>query len=149
MNSGLFSSVRQDWRTPKALMLQLESEFHFDFDPCPSNPFFDGLSVEWGAVNFVNPPYGRLIGRWIEKGYQEYLSGKTVIFLIPSRTDTGWWHDYIMKATEIRFIRGRLHFDDSEKPAPFPSAIVVFTPSGGAGRPLLVVIANKFGKGVF
>jgi hypothetical protein len=79
-----------------------------------------------GGANYVNPPYGRGIGAWIEKGYAEYLKGKTVVFLIPSRTDTRWWHDYCMKADEIRFIKGRLKFDDQENSAPFPSAIVVF-----------------------
>lgn len=123
---GLFSSWRCDWRTPKNVYDQLDREFKFDFDPCPSNPEFDGLQVEWGNSNFVNPPYGRHIGKWIAKGYNEYSKGKTVVFLIPSRTDTIWWHEFIMKATEIRFIEGRLKFSEHHNSAPFPSAIVVF-----------------------
>ena len=79
-----------------------------------------------GVSCFVNPPYGTEIGKWIKKGYEQYLKGKTVVFLIPSRTDTRWWHEYVMKAKEIRFIKGRLKFDDQENSAPFPSAIVVF-----------------------
>jgi hypothetical protein len=121
-----FSSLRLDWQTPKATYNELDSEFHFDFDPCPHNPEFDGLSIDWGQSNFCNPPYGREIGKWLAKGYEEWQEGKTVVFLIPSRTDTRWWHDYCMKATEIRFIKGRLKFDEHENSAPFPSAIVIF-----------------------
>jgi hypothetical protein len=113
-----------DWKTPKAVYEQLEQEFHFDHDPCPVHPTVDGLTSEWGKVNFVNPPYGRELPKWIKKGYEEHLKGKTVVFLIPSRTDTRWWHDYCMKG-EIRFIKGRLKFDDQKNSAPFPSAIVV------------------------
>jgi hypothetical protein len=126
VNTGLFTSLRGDWKTPRALFQALDAEFRFDFDPCPANPKFDGLESDWGKVNFVNPPYGKGIGGWIQKGCQENLKGKTIVFLLPSRTDTRWWHDYIMKADEIRFIRGRLKFDDQKNPAPFPSAIVIF-----------------------
>ena len=113
--------MRLDWKTPKSVYQILNAEFGFDFDPCLN---FDGLASEWGHVNFVNPPYGRGIGKWIKKGYSESKKGKTVVFLIPSRTDTAWWHNYCMKATEIRYIRGRL--DDGQNIAPFPSAVVIF-----------------------
>lgn len=122
-----FSSQRLDWQTPKAVYDALDAEFHFDFDPCPHNPTFDGLNTPWGTSNFVNPPYGREIGKWIKKGCKEHQKGKTVVFLIPSRTDTRWWHDYIMKAEEIRFIKGRLKFGEATNSAPFPSAIAVFS----------------------
>lgn len=122
----MFSSIRSNWRTPKDLYKILNKEFNFDFDPCPTNPIFDGLSIEWGKSNFVNPPYGREIGKWISKGYNEWQKGKTVVFLIPSRTDTIWWHKIIMKADEIRFVEGRLKFSEYHNSAPFPSAIVVF-----------------------
>jgi len=121
-----FSSQRLDWQTPKAVYDALDLEFHFDFDPCPHNPDFDGLSISWKTSNFVNPPYGREIGKWIKKGYEESQTGKTVVFLIPSRTDTRWWHTYIMQAKEIRFIKGRLKFGNATNSAPFPSAIVIF-----------------------
>lgn len=122
-----FMSQRLDWKTPKAVYQVLDAEFGFDFDPCPPNPKFDGLEIEWGSCNFVNPPYGKEIGKWIAYGYdQSKIAGRTSVFLIPSRTDTRWWHDYCMKADEIRFIKGRLKFDDQENSAPFPSAIVVF-----------------------
>lgn len=77
-------------------------------------------------MNYVNPPYGRELPLWIEKGFEQWREGKTVVFLIPSRTDTRWWHNYCMQASEIRFIKGRLKFDDQANSAPFPSAIVIF-----------------------
>ena len=123
-----FSSQRLDWKTPKAVYQILDTEFKFDHDPCPTNYKVDGLTSEWGKSNFVNPPYGRELAKWIEKGYKEALKGKTVVFLIPSRTDTRWWHDYCMKANEIRFIKGRLRFDEHKHNAPFPSAIIIFNP---------------------
>lgn len=120
-----FSSERQNWKTPKAFYQALDSEFRFDFDPCPPNPNFDGLAVEWKESNFVNPPYNE-IADWVKKSYEEHMKGKTVVMLIPSRTDTRWWHEYIMKAKEIRFIKGRLKFDEHKHNAPFPSCVVIF-----------------------
>jgi len=130
MHKVHYSSVRSDWRTPRAFYLGLNQEFHFTFDPCPSNPAFDGLKRSWGKRNFVNPPYGREIGKWLKKGYEESLKGKLVVFLIPSRTDTRWWHDYVMKADEIRFIKGRLKFEGAKYSAPFPSCIAIFRGQG-------------------
>ena len=120
-----FSSARGDWKTPKAFYQALDAEFGFDFDPCPTKPKFDGLNSEWGTVNYCNPPYSHL-ALWLEKGFEEWKKGKTVVFLIPSRTDTKCWHEFVMKATEIRFVKGRLKFDEHKNSAPFPSAIVVF-----------------------
>lgn len=123
-----FSSLRMDWQTPDAIYKALDDEFHFDYDPAPPHYVIDSLDPqnEWGNINFVNPPYGRELPRWIEKGYQQWQLSKTVVFLIPSRTDTRWWHDYCMKASEIRFIKGRLKFKGAKWNAPFPSAVVVF-----------------------
>lgn len=121
-----FSSLRMDWKTPKAVYQILDAEFRFDHDPCPANYTVDGLETDWGGVNYVNPPYGRELPKWVEKSYEQWQKGKTVVMLIPSRTDTRWWHDFCMKATEIRYIRGRLKFDDQPNPAPFPSAIIIF-----------------------
>lgn len=120
-----FKSERQNWKTPKAFYQALDSEFNFDFDPCPPNPRFDGLSIDWGSKNFCNPPYSE-ISKWVKKTYEEFQKGKTVVLLIPSRTDTRWWHDYCMKADQIRFIKGRLKFDEHKNSAPFPSALVIF-----------------------
>ena len=130
-----FSSLRLDWKTPKAVYQVLDAEFNFDFDPCPTNPQFDGLNIDWGKRCFCNPPYGREIPKWVEKAWvsvhgrfnaDDEPTSDIVVLLVPSRTDTRWWHEYIMKANEIRFIKGRLKFDDSKNSAPFPSAIVVF-----------------------
>lgn len=120
-----FSSEKQNWKTPKAFYQALDSEFQFDFDPCPSIRTFDGLDMGWGERNFVNPPYSE-IKDWVTKAYEESKKGRLVVMLIPSRTDTKWWHEYVMKAKEIRFIKGRLKFDDQKNSAPFPSCIVVF-----------------------
>ena len=120
-----FSSLRSDWKTPKAVYQILDAEFHFDHDPCPPNYTVNGLTSEWGDSNYVNPPYNQL-KQWLKKGYEEWQKGKTIVFLIPSRTDTIGWHDYCMKASEIRSIKGRLKFDDQPNPAPFPSAIIIF-----------------------
>ncbi len=126
-----FSSQRLDWQTPRAVYEALDAEFGFNDDPCPVvDPEFclrqDGLCRDWGTVTFCNPPYGTEIGKWVSKAYQQWRQGKTVVLLIPSRTDTRWWHGYVMKATEIRFIEGRLKFGDATTSAPFPSCIVVF-----------------------
>lgn len=126
-----FSSQRMDWQTPAAVYDALDAEFGFTFDPCPvvAEEFelrHDGLTSDWGDVTFCNPPYGTEIGKWVHKAYLEAQKGRTVVLLIPSRTDTRWWHDYVMKANEIRFVRGRLKFGDATTSAPFPSAIVVF-----------------------
>lgn len=121
-----FMSLRTDWKTPADFYAGLNQEFNFSFDPCPTNPQYDGLIIGWGQRNFCNPPYGRQITAWIKKGYEESLKGKLVVFLLPSRTDTRWWHDYIMKADEIRFIRGRLKFSGHKNSAPFPSCIALF-----------------------
>lgn len=123
----MFKSSCDNWKTPDDVYSKLNDEFYFDFDPCPLNdkPDFDGLSIEWGKSNFVNPPYSK-ISDWCKKAYEEYKKGKTVVLLIPSRTDTKYWHEYIMKATEIRFIKGRLKFGNSKNSAPFPSCVVVY-----------------------
>lgn len=125
LNSSLFKSEKQDWETPDSLYQELDKEFHFDFDPCPKNPNFDGLSIEWGGVNFVNPPY-RTSKEWIKKGFEEWKKGKIVVFLIPARTDTKAFHEYIYPNAEIRFIKGRIKFKGATNSAPFPSMIAIF-----------------------
>ena len=126
-NRHLFSSQRGDWRTPKALYQALDAEFGFDFDAAPSNPTFDGLSVEWGGHTFLNPPYGRQVGKWVQKAYEESLKDKLVVMLLPSRTDTRWFQAILHEAKEVLFIAGRLKFDDQASPAPFPSVLVLYS----------------------
>lgn len=125
MNKILFSSASIHWATPKELYRALNQEFNFNDDPCPMYGN-GGLTREWGERTYCNPPYGRKIGEWLAKGYEQALKGKLVVFLIPSRTDTKWWHDYVMKAQEIRFLKGRLKFGNACNSAPFPSCIAIF-----------------------
>ncbi len=127
-NRHLFSSARSDWRTPEAFYQALDAEFHFDFDPCPDRPHFDGLSIEWGLRNYVNPPYQRgVTDKWVKKALEESRKGKLVVMLLPARTDNQWFQDYVLpEARQIRFIRGRLKFKGAEHGAPFPSCIVIF-----------------------
>jgi len=142
MKSVHFSSKVQTWETPQEFYDKLNEEFSFTLDPCCSevtakcDNYFteddDGLVQDWSNdVVFMNPPYGREIKKWIKKAYEESQKGATVVCLIPSRTDTAYWHDYIFKAKSegdctIRFLRGRLKFGGSKNSAPFPSAVVVF-----------------------
>jgi site-specific DNA-methyltransferase (adenine-specific) len=130
INKSLFSSRRQNWRTPKELYNQLDKEFNFDYDPCLTETntihSIDMLGSDWGGeIIFVNPPY-KMLSKWIEKCYYEWKKGKTIVMLIPARTDTKAFHEFIYPNAEIRFIKGRLCFDNSNKPAPFPSMIVIF-----------------------
>ena len=139
----MFSSKSNDWATPQDFYNQLDAEFGFTLDPCASqasakcSSFYtaddDGLSKNWeGQTVFMNPPYGRKIGHWIQKAYEEGEKSNTrVVALIPARTDTKYWHNYCMKATEIRFVKGRLKFGqgNTKNSAPFPSAVVVFSGS--------------------
>lgn len=134
----MFSSEDMTWATPQDFFDKLDKEFHFTLDPCcvtetaKCDTYFtpkeDGLKQSWqGHTVFMNPPYGRAIGDWLKKAYGESLQQSTkVVCLIPSRTDTKYWHDYCMKASEIRFVKGRLKFGGSKNSAPFPSAIVIF-----------------------
>jgi len=125
VNKGLFTSASQHWETPKELYDELDKEFHFNDDPCPLYGE-GGLDRRWGSVTFVNPPYGKEISKWLLRAWEESIWGNTVVCLIPSRTDTRWWHEYVMKASEIRFLRGRLKFGDATNSAPFPSCIAIF-----------------------
>lgn len=121
----MFSSTTDHWSTPISVYHELNKEFNFNDDPCPLHSYEDGLDRPWGSRTFVNPPYSD-IKNWCKKAYEEYCCGQTVVMLIPSRTDTRYWHDYIMKATEIRFIKGRLKFGNAKNSAPFPNCIVIF-----------------------
>jgi len=133
INQGMFTSTTDQWATPQDFFDKLNEEFGFTLDVCalPENakcnvyftPEIDGLKQDWLGVCWCNPPYGRGIGKWIEKASQ---SEATVVCLVPARTDTAWWHDYAMKADDIRFIRGRLKFGGSKNSAPFPSAVLVY-----------------------
>jgi len=103
--------VNNDWATPDWLYKKLDDEFHFDFDPCPLNSTFDGLSIEWGQYNFINPPYSRdLKPKFIQKAYEQSLLGKTCVMLIPAATGTKQFHEIILPNAEVRFLKGRVKF---------------------------------------
>lgn len=126
MNSG----KDQLARTPDLLMETLDAEFKFDFDPCPPDPEFDGLSVEWGASNYANPPY-KEVAVWLNKAVSEKRKGRTTVLLLPVRSNTRWFHDILMPhADEVRLVRGALRFKGYAKASPFASMIVVLYGSG-------------------
>jgi phage N-6-adenine-methyltransferase len=134
-----FSSKSNEWETPQELFAVFDAEFNFTLDAAATSKnakcdrFFtmadDGLSQSWqGETVWLNPPYGRQIGKWIEKAYHEAQNGATVVCLIPARTDTKYFHDFCFKG-EVRFLKGRVYFKQNgarSESAPFPSAIVVF-----------------------
>ena len=119
-------SKTDDWRTPTYIYIQFMQAGYFD--PCPLHSEFDGLSIEWGKNNFVNPPYGDL-KTWINKAIKEARKNKNVILLIPSRTDTKAFHELYKFGCEFTFIIGRLCFND-ESPAPFPSVLIKLVGDG-------------------
>lgn len=126
--AGYEKGAKDSTATPKWLYDTLNNEFHFDFDPCPLNPTFDGLSIPWGKCNYVNPPYSDKVS-WIIKSLREYVNGNIVVMLLPVDTSTNWFHDMIRPfATEIRFLRKRLTYPPNNTPAAYPSMIVVFKP---------------------
>jgi site-specific DNA-methyltransferase (adenine-specific) len=136
LERALFSSARADWETPSGLFARLDWEFSFTPDDCAMaanakcgryfTPAVDGLRQRWRGRCWMNPPYGWAIGAWVRKARAESLRGATVVSLLPARTDTAWWHDVVMRAQEIRLLRGRLTFVGAASPAPFPSALVIF-----------------------
>ena len=136
-----YSSKSNEWGTPQDLFDQLDKIYNFTLDPCATHEnakckkYYtkqdNGLSKDWGGeIVFMNPPYGREIGKWVKKAYEESLKGAVVVCLIPARTDTKYYHDYIFPyAKDIEFVKGRLEFEVNGKakdPAPFPSAIIRF-----------------------
>jgi site-specific DNA-methyltransferase (adenine-specific) len=135
----MFSSASDQWATPQAFFNEWHALFNFTLDVCADaqnakcERFFDlsanGLKQDWSLdVCWMNPPYGREIGQWVKKAYSESRNGATVVCLLPARTDTAWWHDYVLPFAKVTFIRGRLKFGTATNSAPFPSAVAVFYP---------------------
>ena len=134
-NKGMMSSNTDMWETPQELFDAYNSVYDFDIDVCavPQNakceryftPEVDGLKQDWNGTCWMNPPYGRQIGKWVRKAYEESKNGSVIVCLLPARTDTAWFHDYCMRG-KIKFLRGRLKFGGSKNSAPFPSCVVVF-----------------------
>ena len=149
VSQALFSSDSTEWETPETLYRQLNQEFSFDIDVCASDKnskhyYYisaeqDALRQAWNQmarVCWMNPPYGRKIGDWIQKAWEESQKGCTIVCLLPARTDTKYFHQFIWnkdkhkpkKGVELRFLAGRLKFGGSKNSAPFPSMIVIFRP---------------------
>jgi site-specific DNA-methyltransferase (adenine-specific) len=144
MDEVLFSSGKTDYETPPWLFNKLNNEFHFDVDVCASyknakcnfwyghltdNVFIDSLTQNWSEnfkTAFMNPPYGQAIKPFMRKAVVQAIKGMTVVALIPARTDTIWWFDYVLKATELRFLKGRVKFIGGKYQAAFPSVIAIF-----------------------
>lgn len=136
MTNGMYSSKTDEWATPEWLFEMLNEEFEFTLDPCSTDEnakckkhytkVDDGLSKSWdGERVFCNPPYGRQISRWVRKAcYSRALT----VMLLPARTDTAWFHDYIYEnpCVKVRFLRGRIKFVGGNSNAPFPSMVVIF-----------------------
>lgn len=133
-NRGMFTSKTDLWATPQYFFEKLNFEFKFDLDVCADETnhkcaeYFtaaqDGLKQDWsGRRCWMNPPYGREIGKWVEKAYR---SGTLVVALLPSRTDTKWFHNFVLNKAEIRFVPGRLKFGGASNSAPFPSLVAIW-----------------------
>lgn len=148
-----FSSATDEWPTPQYLFDALHSEFKFTVDVCATSAnakcrrFYtrleDGLQQDWRRDRaWMNPPYGEVIARWVGKAFTTAQEGGLVVALVPARPDTAWWHDYVLRAAEIRFLRGRLKFEGARHPAPFPSAVVVFRPP----LPVVTSVSVKPGR---
>jgi site-specific DNA-methyltransferase (adenine-specific) len=153
LDKVLFSSTSNEWESPNDLYNKLNDKYHFTLDPCCTdynhkcNKYFtikdNGLEQDWSKdIVFMNPPYGREIGKWIKKAYDEWIKGATVVVLVPARTDTKWFHNYVytkLESKNYEFIKGRLKFinrlfpswreDGNFKltPAPFPSMLIYYT----------------------
>lgn len=129
----MFSSKTDLWTTPQELFDKYDAIYHFETDVCALSenakckrfftPGMDGLKQEWTGVCWCNPPYGRQIGKWVEKAAKSFA---TVVVLLPARTDTKWFHDWCLPYGKIEFLRGRLKFGGCDNSAPFPSMIVIF-----------------------
>jgi phage N-6-adenine-methyltransferase len=147
---ALFSSATDEWSTPQQFFDELHKEFRFTLDAAATrenakcdvcytrqsdalrHDWADELAdigLKWGAV-WMNPPYGRGIGAWVAKAFEESRKGLTVVCLLPARTDTKWWHEFVQPHAEVRFVKGWLKFGGSKNSAPFPSAVVIFRPPG-------------------
>lgn len=136
ISQELYSSKSDEWETPDSLYDVLDAEFKFNLDPCATKENHkcflyytkedDGLSQQWGGHRvFCNPPYSD-ISKWVEKAFRETRNDNTlVVMLIPSRTDTKYFHNFIYQRAEIRFVKGRVKFGGKDN-APFPSMIVIF-----------------------
>ena len=123
---ALFSSNTDDWSTPVDLYNKLNKEFNFNYDPCPLHADFDGLETDWKERVFVNPPYSNVKDFLIKAHEELRKKSEVIVFLVPSRTDVKWFHEYVYHKASLRFIKGRLKFGGSKNAAPFPNMLCIF-----------------------
>jgi site-specific DNA-methyltransferase (adenine-specific) len=132
-----FSSATPEWSTPQEFFDRLNALHDFTLDPCSTHEnakcarhytaVENGLAHSWQNERvWMNPPYGREIGVWMKKAYEESLGSALVVCLVPARTDTAWFHSFVTKASQVQFLKGRLKFGGHANSAPFPSMLVVF-----------------------
>lgn len=147
-SGAALTSNDDTWTTPRSYFAQVSRSYNFTLDAAaltsstlcdewygPDHPDparRDALLCDWhadarGGDIWLNPPYGREMNIWMQKAYLEASKGSTVVCLVPSRTDTAWFHDFCMPH-DVTYIRGRLKFGDGKNSAPFPSALVVMRP---------------------
>lgn len=139
MDKCLLTSNSDEWYTPINFFKELDHEFNFTLDPCGCyeshlckkyfDKFIDGMAQSWkDEIVFCNPPYSQ-VKQWVFKcWFENFYHNALVVLLIPARTDTKYFHQYIYNQpnVEIRFIKGRLKFSNSKNSAPFPSMLVIF-----------------------
>lgn len=137
LNESAYMSEKMDWGTPIKLFDRLNQYFKFTLDPCCSeenkkcDKYYtvkeNGLIQDWGKnIVWMNPPYGKELKFWMEKAYNESLKGATVVCLVPSRTDTQWFHNWAYGKGDLVFLNRRLDFEGSTNKAPFPSMLVIY-----------------------
>lgn len=165
---AVFSHLTDEWETPYWLYHKLDSEYHFNLDPCATKEnakcalYFtnevDGLTMSWRGKNvFINPPYTK-VEDWATKAHDEAwwdlssskcATERTItVLLVPSRTDTRWFHKVVKHASRLIFIKGRVKFISPTNkykptPAPFPSMILVFDPVTWSGPPRIETFSNE------
>jgi len=133
-----------EWPTPQPFFDRLNDEFDFTLDPCATpqsakcDTYFtaedDGLVQDWGTHSvFCNPPYGRGIDRWMEKAYRSSQAGALVVVLLPMRTATNWFHNWVINKAELRFVQGCIRFEGAAHKAPFASLVAIYYPAGSTG----------------
>lgn len=136
LSKVLFTSTKDDWATPDWFFEKLDAMFGFTLDACASaenakcQKYFsktqDGLAQRWRGKVFCNPPYSQ-VADWMQKAFEESQRGAVVVCLVPARTCTQWWHNWVEGKADVVFVEGRLRFGNAKNPAPFPSAVVVYT----------------------
>lgn len=141
-NGVMYQSKSIEWETPPDVFNYWDKIYQFTLDVCATNenkkvmnyfsPEEDGLTQDWGVnVCWMNPPYGKEIIHWVKKASEAAEAGATVVALLPARTDTKWFHTYVLDKAHIHFLKGRITFVGAPSAAPFPSMICVWLP----GRP--------------